>query len=55
MEDPVSELRDVVATLDYWWPRPISPLRDMKLAAIDAKLKQVRQMIKEQIQICRTN
>ena len=52
MEDPIGHLRELIPLLDYYWDRASSPMRTVKLASIAARLKQVREMVQDEVDRC---
>ena len=52
MEDPIAALRELIPLLDYYWDRASSPMRTVKLASIAARLKQVREMVQDEVDRC---
>ena len=52
MEDPLSHLRELIPLLDYYWDRASSAQRTVKLASIAARLKQIREMVQDEVDRC---
>ena len=52
MEDPIGHLRELIPLLDFHWDRASSPMRTVKLASIAARLKQVREMVQDEVDRC---
>ena len=52
MEDPIGHLRELIPLLDYYWDRAPSAQRTVKLASVAGRLKQVRQMVQDEIDLC---
>ena len=52
MEDPIGHLRELIPLLDYYWDRASSPMRTVKLASVAGRLKQVREMVQDEVDLC---
>ena len=52
MEDPISHLRELIPLLDHYWDRAPSAQRTVKLASVAGRLKQVREMVRDEVDLC---
>ena len=52
MEDPLTHLREVIRLLDYYWGQASSPMRTVNLVSVAGRLKEVRQMVQDEVDLC---